>query len=581
LVVTDTVEIEKLRRQQTAIANFGSFALSGSDLQAILNEAARVCAQGLGTKYSKICRFRAEEGDLLIEAGFGWRIGLIGNVVSKADESSPQGRAFTTGDPAICEDLTKDAAFKLPEFYLEHGIVSTIDVLIKGAQKAYGVLEVDSDKLISFDQQDIIYLTGFANVLAEALAATEQKAKEAELLATEQRLQAQALENRITAEAAQKTIEARTTFIATMSHEIRTPLNAIVGFSDLLSKTELNSEQAAYLSVVQQNASHLKSLVGDILEYAKIEAGKIKIDKDPFSIRDVTFSIASTTKALMLGRPVEVETVIDPDLSSVFLGDAKRIRQILLNLSANAASFTKRGTITIKVFEKVKSADRPIIRFEVIDTGPGIAPSLQEKIFEFYEREDNLELSSEGSTGLGLAISKALVKLMEGEIGVVSDGENGARFWFDLPLYIAQPLAIEYTEDPTQFTFDLAAPKLNIMIAEDSKSSRLLLETIIRKLGHNIFSCKNGLEALEAARLKRFDIIFMDIQMPEMDGIDATRAIRKIAGYKDALIFALTADTFLEKRPDISEVGFNRIILKPFDSETLVKIIYDVQKSAQ
>jgi len=202
--VTDTVEIEKLRRQQTAIANFGSFALSGSDLQAILNEAARVCAQGLGTKYSKICRFRAEEGDLLIEAGFGWRIGLIGNVVSKADESSPQGRAFTTGDPAICEDLTKDAAFKLPEFYLEHGIVSTIDVLIKGAQKAYGVLEVDSDKLISFDQQDIIYLTGFANVLAEALAATEQKAKEAELLATEQRLQAQALENRITAEAAQK-----------------------------------------------------------------------------------------------------------------------------------------------------------------------------------------------------------------------------------------------------------------------------------------------------------------------------------------------------------------------------------------
>jgi CheY-like chemotaxis protein len=170
---------------------------------------------------------------------------------------------------------------------------------------------------------------------------------------------------------------------------------------------------------------------------------------------------------------------------------------------------------------------------------------------------------------------------MEGEIGVVSDGENGSRFWFDLPLYIAQPLAIENTEDPTQFTFDLAAPKLNIMIAEDSKSSRLLLETIIRKLGHNIFSCKNGLEALEAARLKRFDIIFMDIQMPEMDGIDATRAIRKIAGYKDALIFALTADTFLEKRPDISEVGFNRIIFKPFDSETLVKIIYDVQKSAQ
>lgn len=134
--MADTVEIEKLRRQQSAIAHFGSFALNESDLQAILNEAARVCAEGLGTKYSKICRFRPEEGDLLIEAGYGWRVGLVGNVVSKADASSPQGRAFTTGDPAICEDLTKDEGFRLPSFYPEHGIVSTIDVLIQGAQKA-------------------------------------------------------------------------------------------------------------------------------------------------------------------------------------------------------------------------------------------------------------------------------------------------------------------------------------------------------------------------------------------------------------------------------------------------------------
>lgn len=166
----DATKVRKLLRQQAAVAGFGSFALRQSDLLKVLTEAARVCAEGLSVPFSKVCRYRAAENDLLIEAGFGWKAGVVGHVVSRADASSPQGRAFATGEPSICNDLGKDNKFELPPFYAAHGIVSTVDVVIKGDDQPYGVLEIDNDQQHDYDQHDIDFLTGFANVLAEAVA---------------------------------------------------------------------------------------------------------------------------------------------------------------------------------------------------------------------------------------------------------------------------------------------------------------------------------------------------------------------------------------------------------------------------
>jgi len=164
-------QVRKLLRQQAAVAHFGSYALRESDLLNVLTEAARVCAECLGVPFSKVCRYRAQENDLLIEAGHGWHAGVVGNVVSRADITSPQGRAFITGKPSICNDLRKDNDFVLPAFYAEHGIVSTIDVIIKGSdEQPYGVLEIDNDRQHDYDEHDIDFLTGFANVLAEAVA---------------------------------------------------------------------------------------------------------------------------------------------------------------------------------------------------------------------------------------------------------------------------------------------------------------------------------------------------------------------------------------------------------------------------
>jgi two-component sensor histidine kinase len=169
-------EIQTLRRQQAASAGFGSFALRQNDLLTILTEAARVCAEGLSVPFCKVCRYRSEENDLLIEAGYGWHEGVIGNVVSRADQSSPQGRAFITGEPSICNDLRMDNDFKLPPFYAEHGIVSTIDVIIKGEGQPYGILEIDNDQQHDYGQHDINFLTGFANVLAEAVSTSARTA---------------------------------------------------------------------------------------------------------------------------------------------------------------------------------------------------------------------------------------------------------------------------------------------------------------------------------------------------------------------------------------------------------------------
>jgi two-component sensor histidine kinase len=170
----DAAKIRKLRRQQAAIASFGSFALRQHDLMKVLSEAARVCADGLTVPFCKVCRYRAAENDLLIEAGYGWQPGVIGHVVSRADASSPQGRAFATGKPSICNDLYKDPQFVLPPFYAAHGIVSTVDVLIKGSDQPYGVLEIDNNQQHDYDEHDIDFLTGFANVLAEAVATSKR-----------------------------------------------------------------------------------------------------------------------------------------------------------------------------------------------------------------------------------------------------------------------------------------------------------------------------------------------------------------------------------------------------------------------
>ena len=219
----DAARVRKLLRQQAAVASFGSFALRQNDLQKVLSEAARVCAEGLSVRFSKVCRYRAAENDLLIEAGHGWQAGVVGHVVSRADATSPQGRAFATGEPSICNDLRKDNNFELPSFYAAHGIISTIDVIIKGGDRPYGVLEIDNDEQHDYDQHDIDFLTGFANVLAEAVATS---ARTAILRTTIEQM-------KVLVEEKDRLLEQRKVLAEELQHRVRNNLQLVYG---MLSK---------------------------------------------------------------------------------------------------------------------------------------------------------------------------------------------------------------------------------------------------------------------------------------------------------------------------------------------------------
>jgi two-component sensor histidine kinase len=248
-------QVIKLLRQQKAIANFGSFALRQSDLLKVLTEAARVCAEGLSVPFCKVCRYRSDENDLLIEAGFGWKPGVFGHVVSRADESSPQGRAFITGQPSICNDLRKDIEFKLPSFYADHGIISTIDVVIKGADRPYGVLEIDNDQQHNYDQHDIDFLTGFANVLAEAVATSERVAL---LQATIEQMKALVTDK-------DHLLEQKNTLAEELQHRVRNNLQLVYGMlSKQLKETEDHTGQMG-LKAIARRVSTLAQVYDHLL----------------------------------------------------------------------------------------------------------------------------------------------------------------------------------------------------------------------------------------------------------------------------------------------------------------------------
>jgi two-component sensor histidine kinase len=239
----DAEEVKKLLRQQAAIAAFGSFALAQSDLQTVLTEAARACANGLSVRFCKVCKYRPAQNDLLVVAGVGWQPGVIGNVVSRADASSPQGRAFSTGEPSICNDLRKDSQFVLPPFYAEHGIIATIDVLIKGAHEPYGVLEIDSDKPQDYDQQDINFLTGFANVLAEAVATASRTAL----------LQATITQMKVLVEDKNRLLDQKKVLAEELQHRVRNNLQLIYGMlTRQLGETKDESGQRGIRAIARR-----------------------------------------------------------------------------------------------------------------------------------------------------------------------------------------------------------------------------------------------------------------------------------------------------------------------------------------
>ena len=374
---------------------------------------------------------------------------------------------------------------------------------------------------------------------------------------------------------AEANTKAKSEFLSMMSHEMRSPLNVIVGLTELLEQRELEDPEGGYVRNVRFSALQLLNLINDILDLSAIEAGKIVFESTPF---DAVYAVEQVVKALeqrAVDKGLTWSRSLPDDLPSPLKGDASKLNQVLINLLDNAIKFTREGGVSLSMTHlEAKGKDGEVwLAFEVVDTGKGISEENIERIFSKFEQENSSTRRVHGGSGLGLAISKQLIELQGGIISCLSELGKGTTFRFELPyMYEARAAENEIQKDWSKA--DLAG--LRLLVAEDLEVNRMLLRQMLRNTGIVLFEAENGKEVIQVLKEHQVDLILMDLHMPEMDGIGATRAIREghVKGCDPELpIVCLTADVFKETREAIFTAGMNDFVTKPIEMRRLYQVL--------
>jgi len=366
---------------------------------------------------------------------------------------------------------------------------------------------------------------------------------------------------------AQKTKEL---FLANISHEIRTPINGIAGMASLLSQNPNANEQTTYLHAIQSAADNLKVIINDILDLASIESGKLKFEKIGFNLNDLLQSLVSTFAFQVSEKHLELKFHLQEEANKIFIGDPVRLNQILLNLISNAIKFTHRGSIFLSCTVKKREAKKTILSFEVRDTGIGIAKDKLHTIFESFSQADASVTRKYGGTGLGLTIVRQLVELQGGSIAVDSKESVGSSFTFTIPYEIGGQNNIKGKLPKDSTVLKKTLKELSVLLVEDNDINRLYASSILKIWDCKIDIAENGYVALEKIKNGYYDIILMDIQMPVMDGFEATQAIRAGLPPKSQVpIIALTANATAKDIDRCLDSGMNDCIGKPFTPEEL------------
>ena len=529
--VTDAAKMQELLRQQTAIARFGSFALRELDLTNILTEAVRVCAEGLGVPFSQVCRYRAESKDLVVAAGYGWRDQVIGHVVSRADMSSPQGRAFTTGEPAIC--------YELPPSYAAQGIVSIVDVVIKANDgQPYGILEIGADQPRDYDQHDIHFLNGFASVLAEAVSTA---ARGAALQVTVDQMKALVGEkDRLLHEKNVADLRLRQTqkmeavgqLTGGIVHDLNNILTVITGTIEILAEGVADRpELVAITKMIDEAGVRGADLTQRLLAFAR---------KQPLRPREVDLNalVSEATNLLpsTLGENVEVRLMLAADTSRALI-DPCQLKNTIRNLALNARdAMVDGGKLTIETGNAVlddnfASMNGDVtagnyVMVAVTDSGHGIPAGILDHVFEPFFTTKEVGRGS----GLGLSMVYGFVKQSNGHIKIDSEEGRGTT----VRIYLPQAAGIA---EPAEFarSSSVEGGRETILVVEDDHLVRTFVVGQIQSLGYATLAAVNAAEALVVIDSPtEIDLLFTDMIMPgSMNGRQlADKALQRRSSLK-------------------------------------------------